>query len=160
MNERRRIVRRQADRDLLLRLQHEHAHVHHGEHGSDESRRLRRHAIRHHCQVVIRLQMGYSSGSLDTWSVDAVKIKGRILDLSKGGASLFTGESFQTGQELLLTIILEDSTEITAKAVVRWVKSVPEKRGYASGVQFSHVSPTDTLRIEKFLEQLDATLGL
>ena len=104
--------------------------------------------------------MGFSSGGSDTWSVDAFKIKGRILDLSKGGASIFTSDSLQTGQELLLTIILKDSTEIDVKAVVRWVKSVPEHHGYASGIQFAHVANKDATRIERFLEQLDATVGL
>ena len=154
-------MRRKADRDLMLRLQELSAgREHHGGGASEEIHRLRRHAIRHNCQAVIRLQMGFSSGGSDTWSVEAFKVKGRILDLSKGGASLFTQDSFQTGQELLITIILKDSTEIDVKALVRWIKSVPEHHGYASGIQFAHVANKDATRIERFLEQLDATVGL
>ena len=106
------------------------------------------------------MQVGFSSGASDMWSVHSIPIKGRILDLSTGGASLFTKDSFQTGQELALAIKLHDASEIHAKASVRWIKSVPEKGGYASGVQFVHVADKDASKIQRFLKDLDATVGL
>jgi c-di-GMP-binding flagellar brake protein YcgR len=104
--------------------------------------------------------VAWSSGNLDTWTVDSYKVPGRLLDLSPGGAALFTEQRFETGQDLQLAITLRDGSNINAKAVVRWVKMIPEKGGYASGVQFTQVSSKDQVRIAEFLTELDTTAGL
>ncbi len=104
--------------------------------------------------------IGHAAGHADAWSVDAIKVNGRVLDLSGGGASLFTKQAFETGQQLRLTIKLRDGTLINTNAAVRWVKTVPQKGAYASGVQFEHVSDKDRKKITKFIAELDDTSGL
>ena len=127
--------------------------------GNQELERQRRRTIRHNCEVSIEMLIGYSSGYSDDWSVDSVKVKGKILDLSSGGASLFTGHRFETGQELRLMIRLRDKTEISAHAKVRWVKDMVEKNGFVSGVQFTKLGEKDQAKVSKFLAELDATAG-
>ncbi|MDQ1256868.1 MAG: PilZ protein [Candidatus Hydrogenedentes bacterium] len=104
--------------------------------------------------------ISHSSGYSETWTVDAIRIEGRVLDLSGGGASLFTKQSFETGQELRLTIKMREGEKISTNAVVRWVKAVPDKGAFASGVQFKEVSKSDAERIEAFLKYLDKSAGL
>jgi c-di-GMP-binding flagellar brake protein YcgR len=161
LEDRRKTIRRQADQKLLQRVKELEALTDRRvESGRDEAGHMRRRAIRHNCTVGISMSVGHSSGYLDTWTVDSVKVPGRLLDLSPGGAALFTEQRFETGQELQLTIGLRDGSEIHTKAAIRWVKVVPQKGGYASGVQFSQVSGKDQTKIAEFLAELDATAGL
>jgi c-di-GMP-binding flagellar brake protein YcgR len=159
MVERRKSVRRQADRDLLQRLQTIQVEAERRGAGRD-AEHARRRAIRHNCAATISMRIGHASGYSDTWEVASVRVKGRILDLSLTGASLFMGQSFDVGQELQLAVKLRDGSEIFTHASVRWVKHVPEKHAYTSGVQFIHVADKDQAKIRKFLQELDATLGL
>ena len=159
--ERRKAVRRQADRDLLLKVEKLISLVdRRGGDDAKERERQRRRTIRHNCKVGIDMLIGHAAGYSDTWSVDAVKVKGRVLDLSTGGAALYTKQPFDTGQELRLTIVLPEGGTVNTHATVRWVKAMPEKQAYASGVQFVHVTDADQALIEGFLAELDATAGL
>jgi len=161
MQERRKSARRRADKELLDRVRQLEAMAERrGAPEGKELQRARRRAIRHTCKVDIDMLIGHAAGFSDEWSVDAIKIEGRLLDLSPGGASLLTRQQFGIGDELLLAIQLRDGSLINTRATVRWVKSVPEKGAYASGVQFGHVSDKDHANIEKFLKELDATAGL
>lgn len=152
-------MRRHADRELLAKLKELQEQIDRRSEGGREANRKRRRAIRHNCKVVIELPIGHSAGGGD-WSVDSVKIDGRVLDLSAGGASLFTKQNFEPGQKLRLRIKLQQGADIMAHATVRWVKAVPEKHAYASGVQFEKVADDDERRIEAFLAELDRTAGL
>ncbi len=58
------------------------------------------------------------------------------------------------------TVELRDGTRIHANAVVRWIKAVPQKGAYASGVQFMQVTDKDRKHIRRFLHELDQTSGL
>lgn len=160
MQERRGLVRRQADRLLLQKIQTLEGLVDRRRESHDEAEHARRRTIRHSCSVSIAVSVGVSSGYADTWTVDTVKLPGRILDLSEGGASLFTKQRIETGQQLDLAIKLRDGSLISTRSVVRWVKNVPEKGGFALGVQFAGVSEKDRAKITKFLAELDATMGL
>ncbi len=158
MQERRKKVRRRADQELLYKLKELQEKV--DRRSGGEAEKKRRRAIRHNCKVSIKMAIGHAAGFSDEWSVDAVKVEGRVLDLSAGGASLFTKQAFDTGQELRLTIKLRDGSKIATNATVRWVKAVPEKGAYASGVQFAEVPDKDRRKIDHFLQELDATAGL
>jgi c-di-GMP-binding flagellar brake protein YcgR len=160
--ERRSFIRRQADAALIRRVRELETTVdRRGESHHDEAGHARRHVIRHNCSVDISMPVRYSSGNSDTWNVDRVKVSGRMLDLSHGGAALFTKDPYDPGQELYLAIRLHERTgAIEAHAVVRWVKVVPKKGGYAVGVQFAQVSSGDQKKIADFLADLDATVGL
>ena len=160
LEERRKLVRRQSDRLLLQKVRDLEGIADRRREFHDDAARARRRTIRHSCAVAISVSMGYSSGYADTWTVDSVKIPGRILDLSKGGALLFTKQRIETGQELGLAIKLRGGAIINSKSVVRWVKDMPEKGGFALGVQLSGVSEKDRSKIAKFLAELDATMGL
>jgi len=165
VDERRKTVRRHADRELLKRVAELQSMLdRRGESGAESKREsaghARRQIIRHNCKVAIAVKVGVSSGYGDTWDVASVRVKGRILDLSTGGASLFTEQRFETGQELALVIRLRDGEDIHANSTVRWVKMVPQKGGYASGVQFTHMSDKDRRLLGKFLTELEQTAGL
>ena len=105
------------------------------------------------------MMIGYAIGGADDWSTDSFKVKGRVLDLSVGGAALFTKQTFESGQNLQLTIKLRDRSEIRTNAGVRWVKPWPDKGGFIAGVQFVSPSSHDQQRIHKFLKELDAELA-
>jgi len=161
-DERRKTVRRESDRALREQLAHLKAQLAQGS-GDDAShaqRQQRRRIIRHECRVGIEMLIGHAAGHSEQWSMDAIKLKGRVLDLSHDGASIFTRQRFETGQELRLTIAIGEKSHIHTNAVVRWVKDVPEKAGYASGVQFKAVAAKDQKQIDRFLQELDATVGL
>lgn len=156
--ERRKQVRRQADRELLTRFLQLSAS------GNEEEgkrlRHLRRHAIRHQCSVDIALLMAYASGNSDTWNQHEHRIKGRILDLSEQGCSLFTKQNLDMGQRASVVIHLERGGQIRGQGIVRWTKSVPERHGFASGVQFERLSEKEARAISGFLLELDRTIGL
>jgi len=157
--ERRRTVRRQADRDLQQQVERLLSLIE--RRGGDEAKgRQRRRIIRHNCKVGIEMLIGRAVGFSNDWSVDAVKVRGRVLDLSPGGASLYTKQPFETGQQLRLAVTLPEGGALNTHATVRWVKAMPERKAYASGVQFTHVSDADRKLVEEFLAELDATAGL
>ena len=156
MHERREKVRRQADLDMVDRLKAYEA----GGADSKEQRRKRRRAIRHTCRVHIAIKISSSSGTMDTWNVEAHPIKGRILDLSAEGCSVFTAQRLEIGQELKLIIVLESGAQVNTAGAVRWTKDIDVHGGYASGVQFAVLGPKDQKAIHAFLAKLDRTIGL
>lgn len=160
--DRRSLVRRQADVALIRRVRELELQVERRkESRRDEAGHARRRVIRHNCTVDISMRVRYSSGNSDVWNVDLVKVSGRLLDLSPAGAALFTKDSYDAGQELQLSIKLHGRSDaIEADGVVRWVKIVPKKGGYAVGVQFKRVSSGDQKKIADFLADLDASVGL
>ncbi len=165
MEEKRKLIRRQADRELLKRANDLQTLMERrGESPdapkSESAGHARRLVIRHNCKVAIAVKVGVSSGYADTWDVASVRVKGRILDLSAGGASLFTEQRFETGQELELMIRLRDGEDIHATGAVRWVKMVPQKGGYASGVEFSQMPDKDRKLVARFLAELEKSAGL
>jgi len=161
VEDRRRAIRRQADRDLFDRVHYLESLVQQ-EDGPDreEVRRKRRHAVRHNCQVSIKMLVGHSAGTSDLVNIDHVSVKGRLLDLSTDGALLFTKEPFGTGQELQLEMRLDKKRELQCGALVRWVKAVPEKDGFASGVRLVEVPARAQQQLDHFLEKLAQSLGL
>jgi len=125
-----------------------------------EQRRKRRRAIRHTCSVHIAIKISSSSGNMDTWNVAAHPIKGRILDLSAEGCSVFTPQRLEIGQELKLIIVLEGGAQVNTSGSVRWTKDVDAHHGYASGVQFAALGSKDQKAIHALLAKLDRTIGL
>lgn len=163
MQERRKAVRRKADQELLQRIQDLERQIMRSAEVQDASKlveRSRRHAIRHTCKVGIELVLRHSSGHSGEWETDTVRVKGKLLDLSIGGASLFTREAIEIGWEVRLAIELRDKSLIHVAGEVRWAKALPEKGGHASGVRFSHIDPKDRRTMAAFFEHLDATAGL
>lgn len=161
MQERRKHIRREADRKLLQRMHDNEAAW--GRRAGDsghEARRQRRRVIRHNCSVEIQMEIGLATGNSDEWSVDAVAIKGRLLDLSHDGASLFTKQPLDMGQRLRLAIHTPNSKPLYTSGTIRWTKSVPDKGGYAAGVQFVQLEAKDRRRLDKYLTGLDRTIGL
>ena len=123
-------------------------------------RRKRRHVIRHTCQVNIEMVIGHRAATASDWSVDAIKVRGKLLDLSNDGASLYTKQPLETGQELRLAIALNEEFTLHTTGTVRWVKDLPEKKAYASGAQFGPITDADRRTLEKFLKEIDTTAGL
>ncbi len=165
MQERRKYIRRQADRDLLQRYQALLARVQQLESiASDEANRELRHkrrrTIRHICHVRVGLPIGFRSDKDDVWTVEQLPIKGRLLDLSAEGCAVFTHQNFEVGQTINLNIEVSGGRHIRSTGTVRWTKHLPEKGGYASGVQFQKLSDSDTKILHQFLDELDRTIGL
>jgi len=124
--------------------------------GSDQ-RRLRRRAIRKTCHVKVEFQVGFSSGGV--MQMDTHKTRGKLLDLSSGGACVMTKYEIAPGQEVTLHIDLQEKTAIKPRAQVRWTKPFPEKKGHACGVQFRSLSEEDQRNLRWFLDELDQQLG-
>lgn len=156
--DRRKLVRRAADRQMLSQVQNFQGQVD-GE-VNRELRQKRRRAIRHTCTVKISVQVGHRSGSSDTWNMTDHPVAGRLLDLSTDGCQLYTRDLLDIGAQLNLLITLQSGEEIRAVGVVRWNKAVPEKSGYGLGVQFTRADHDAQTRIQDFITYLDQTGGL
>ncbi|MGC9052393.1 MAG: PilZ domain-containing protein [Candidatus Hydrogenedens sp.] len=165
MQERRKFIRRQADKDLLQRYQALLARMQQLETmaSAEESRELRhkrRRIIRHLCHVRIGLPISFQSGRDDVWTVEQLPIKGRLLDLSAEGCAIFTHQSFDIGQNINFDIEVSGGKHIKAMGSVRWTKQLPEKGGFASGVQFQRMGEDSQKVLHYFLDELDRTIGL
>lgn len=158
MQERRKLIRRQADRELYERFRALHGVA--DTEAARAARHMLRRVIRHECQVQIALEIRHSAGGGDTWDVSPHPIAGRLLDLSETGCSLYTRDRLETGQTLRVLIAMPNAKKATAAGVVRWTKGMEEKGGYACGMQFSAISARDKGEIDAYIKRLDATAGL
>jgi len=155
--ERRKLARRQADRELHQQLQI----LRDRRHGSEEEdRQRRRRAIRHHCAVSLAIRIGYSSGTREAMTYNTQNVKGRILDLSPTGCAVFTRESLPIGTEIGLNIHLDTGNDIPARGTVRWTKGVNAREGFACGIEFQKLQPREQEHITKFLKYIDENVGL
>lgn len=155
MEERRHMVRRQADREMLDQMEQRSARS-----LGKELARKRRHAIRHQCTASLEIELSSSAGQSGEWSVSRQCIEARVLDLSEEGAALFTKHTLAIGQSFGLKITLQNGAMIEAVADVRWSKHKERKNGYLSGIKFTHLAPEFHDHIKAFLAELDNTLGL
>ncbi|MCX8064277.1 MAG: PilZ domain-containing protein [Candidatus Hydrogenedentes bacterium] len=165
MEERRKLIRRQADRELiqrynalLQRVQQLEAMLKGEE--NHELRHKKRRIIRHVCHIRIGMPVGYMSDRDDTWHIDHLNIKGKLLDLSSDGCAIFTHQQFNIDQQLNVIIEVSGGRLIRTVGSVRWTKHIPEKGGYASGVKFIKVNKDDINTLNCFLDELDRTVGL
>ncbi|MFM1918421.1 MAG: hypothetical protein RLZZ303_55 [Candidatus Hydrogenedentota bacterium] len=158
MEERRKLTRRTDDR--MLRAAYEKLKAELDAGGASGARKLLRRAIRHHCTVQIALTGGFQSGRGDVWSPVQMNVKGRMLDLSGSGCSIFTRDAFEVGARVGLNIVLDKEGGVHAEAVARWGKALPEKGGYATGFQFNGLSRDDERKLDSFLRRMDETAGL
>jgi hypothetical protein len=158
MEERRRVVRRQQDRDMIQRYRALLADQ--DESIGKEARRRRRHAIRHNCAVKVALEIGERRGLSDTWSPSEYAIKGRILDLSLEGCSLFTRDSIEMGQRMRLVIKLGGKHDVASRGTARWTKAIPARGGFATGIQFDPLDAKAQNQVLAFLKEMDETAGL
>jgi len=156
--ERRKLVRRASDRELINQLQHLRE-LSAGDANRD-NRHKRRRAIRHTCTVKISVQVGVQHGRVGDWAMTDHPVAGRLLDLSADGCQLFTRDLLDMGTQMNLLITLQTGEDIRAVGMVRWTKAVPEKKGYALGVEFTRADHDAQARIGAFLELLDRTGGL
>ncbi|MDQ1257644.1 MAG: PilZ protein, partial [Candidatus Hydrogenedentes bacterium] len=122
---------------------------------NEEARRKRRHVIRHDCKAVVEMQVGFALPGEKQNVSNAVRSKARVLDLSIQGASLFTKEQFAPELNIQVVVTLKNGKQVTPKAVVRWVKPIPDKGGFAMGVQFLSIPTAELEHFRKFLIELD-----
>lgn len=156
MQERRSTIRRKDDRQLRAEIQK----LRDKAEGGADKKRQRRHAIRRACHAELDLEIALGQPGSDDWKVSRTRMKGRVLDLSETGASLFVPHALAIGQPFRLTIKLFDDTKIEAVAETRWTKTVEAKGGYAMGAQFRHIAPDHANAVRRFLAELEATAGL
>ncbi len=156
MQERRSVVRRQADRELFDLIEQKT-----GVKPAQmvRERKLRR-AIRHTCRAVIDIEVKHSPGQTLVWESDRHQIKARVLDLSEGGASLFCKHDLRQGTRARVGVKLYDGSIIEADSEVRWTSFKEQKQGYAIGVQFVSIDERNQRRLHNFLSEIDATLGM
>jgi len=156
--ERRKYYRRVSDRDLVNQVQQLREQTS-GE-ANRELRQKRRRAIRHACEVQISIPMGHRDAHSNDWTMSAQPIAGRLLDLSAEGGQVFTRHHFEIGSVMNLLISIDGGGDIKAVGMVRWTKAVPEKGGFALGIQFTRAEAQAQDRIRAFLTRLDNTAGL
>ncbi len=154
--ERRSVVRRKADRELFDLVEKKTGVK------PDQlvrERKLRR-AIRHTCKATIDIDVKHSVGQTGHWETDKHQLKARVLDLSEGGASLFSKHDLRQGTRCRVGIKLYDGKSVEADAEIRWNSPKPQKEGFALGVQFTEIDDKNRKRLSKFLTDLDNTLGM
>lgn len=90
-------------------------------------------------------------------------LKGRVLDISKGGTGLVTEvmaeQPIEVNREIDLRMALSDGATIDTRAEVCWVRTEPGRKGYRTGVRFTHVDPANRRKIDQFIAELDQALG-
>ena len=156
MEERRSVVRRQADRDLAELIEKKT--------GVNPSKLVRdrrlRQAIRHTCKAELEVEISHSPGGSQEWTTDTQRMRGRVLDMSEGGVFLFTKYELKPGAQFKLGVKIYDGSTIEAQAEVRWSKFKEAKDGYATGAEFINMDDKNQNRLRTFLSELDATLGM
>jgi len=161
MEERRKLYRRQSDREMVMELEELRAR---GAQMLSGDRRHRRRAIRHYCKVHMALKFSYQVGGEEeegnATRIEEHRIKGRILDLSPEGCAIFTAQNMDIGQELRLILSLRDGQRVPAEGIIRWTRVVSRQDGFASGVEFLNLSEEDHKLIDEFLNELDDTMGM
>lgn len=160
MDEKRKLIRRTVDRQLLKTVDHQQSMLDRmGARDARKAQRERRRFLRHKCKVRIEMIVGGTADSDTDESRSTVKVKGHLVDLSIDGASLSTKHPFETRQALHLAIMFPDESTISSDAMVRWVKPAPEKGDYVSGVEFAELSEQDQGRLLAFFRELNAAAG-
>lgn len=153
MKERRKRIRRTADRDVRPERRGMSP-------ASNESQRRRRRAIRHDCTASFVIEIARAAGGTDDYSVFQEPVEARVLDLSAEGAFLFSPHSLAMGHRFSLEIRVGTRGRISVEAEVRWCEFRERKGGYAIGVKFTHLASSDAEQIRVYLEELDATMGM
>jgi c-di-GMP-binding flagellar brake protein YcgR len=152
VKERRVLVRRRADRELLEIVEKKT--------GLKPQQLLvrtkRRRVIRHVCKAELTLE----SAGAPAEPGSPPQIEGRVLDLSEGGASLFSEHDVAAGYRCRVKLKIIDGGMIESPAEIRWVTRKEAQDGYAVGVRFVDLDDINAQRLESFLGKLDATLGL
>ena len=157
MEERRKELRRQADRAIQKRM--EELEIWRGDVPQSELRQRRRHAIRHNCTIQISLKVRHAPKG-DTWVSEDHPIKGKVLDLSVEGSAVFLTQPLDIGQRVSVLITMRSGSKVHARGVVRWARAVTKRQGYACGVQFEQLEFKDFQLIQVFLKELEETIGL
>ncbi len=156
MEERRSVVRRQADRDLAELIEKKT--------GVDPLKLVRdrklRQAIRHTCKAEIEIDVSHAPGGSQEWTTDAQRLRGRVLDMSEGGVFLFTKYELKPGAQIKLGVKIYDGSTIEGLAEVRWSKFKEAKDGYAAGAEFINMDDRNQKKLRTFLSELDSTLGM
>jgi c-di-GMP-binding flagellar brake protein YcgR len=154
VRERRVSIRRRADREFLelvekkTGLKPEQSLV----------RAKRRRVIRHLCKVELSLDVAAGLG--EEGAAPPKSIEGRVLDLSEGGASVFTEYELTPGHPCHVKLKLIDGETIESRGEIRWAERKDARDGYAVGIRFVEMNAQSTRRLGEFLTRLDATLGL
>lgn len=158
MQERRHLVRRQADRALQKRL--DEIEQWQGDVPQSELRKRRRHAIRHNCIAHLSLRIVHTPLTSEGWSQEDFSLKTRVLDLSAQGCALFVPQPLEVGQRVSLMVVIRSGSKACAHGTVRWNRDITKRQGFASGIEFHQLQPKDLQLIQHFLRELDDTIGL
>jgi c-di-GMP-binding flagellar brake protein YcgR len=156
VEERRKQVRRESDRELL----HIVAETRKSGDAEAQSARQRRRAIRHTSKAVVDMSLRYEMGGGGAVEEHTQPVPARVLDLSEGGAALFLKHPIAHGEKFRLTIKTYDGSAIAAMAEVRWSQHKESKGGYLIGVQFTHLDPNNREHLLRYLRELDENLGM
>jgi c-di-GMP-binding flagellar brake protein YcgR len=156
LEERRKALRRENDREmqrLVERIAKKPA-------TAVVQERQRRRAIRHSCKAIVTMEIQHAVGGSGAMKSHRHKIPVRVLDLSDGGAAIFSKHPMAHGEVFHMEIKTYDARSIEAKGQVRWSKEKASKGGYAVGVQFTYIDSPSQDRLKTFLSELDANLGM
>ena len=156
MDERRSLVRRKADRELAELIEKKT-----GVRPAQlvRERKLRQ-AIRHTCKAVLEVDISHTPGDSEYTTTESHSLRGRVLDLSPGGVFLFTKYELKPGAQFKVGVKIYDGSTIEALAEVRWSKYKEAKGGYATGAEFISIDENNQRRLDTFLSELEATLGM
>ena len=156
MDERRSLVRRKADRELAELIEKKT-----GVRPAQlvRERKLRQ-AIRHTCKAVLEVDISHTPGDSDYTTTESHSLRGRVLDLSHGGVFLFTKYELKPGAQFKVGVKIYDGSTIEALAEVRWSTYKEAKQGYATCAEFVNIAEKNQRRLDTFLADLEATLGM
>ncbi|HPO15192.1 MAG TPA: PilZ domain-containing protein [Candidatus Hydrogenedentes bacterium] len=157
MQERRQYIRREMDRDLLMRVRTKEENARASD--DKERRHLRRRVIRHNCSLEMALRIQTVEKEGDFWTADECPIDAKLYDLSEDGCLVAAKARLEIDQEVLLTIHLRDMSDIQSLGVIRWTKRIEDSKRIAIGVQFNNIEEESRKRLLAFLQKMERTVG-
>ena len=118
-------------------------------------KRLRQRAIRRRSKVVLDRNGGGCEDQSDPRIDVNHSTPARLIELSRGGAAVFTRAPLCMGESLALTLTLGKGSPLRAVGEVIGGKKVKKHGGYLAQFNFSCPNPEHVEIIEHFLVEID-----
>ena len=122
-------------------------------------KRLRRRAIRRRSKVVLNRKGSGCEDRSDPRILVNHSTPARLIELSRGGAAVFTKAPLRMGESLALTLTLGKESPLRAVGEVIGGKKVEKHGGYLAQFKFLCPNPEHVETIDHFLVEIDSLIA-
>lgn len=120
-----------------------------------EDKRQQRHAIRRQCKALLYEDRADANESRSKPGTSVL-----LLDLSDGGAALFTEREFMAGTRHVIEFAWEEGRVLRTPAVVSYSRYMEKREGFATGFQFVDTPATESEHLTQILGDVLKTSGV